>query len=167
MKLKKRYLVMIALFLAILMASESPAKVLAESKPQYIKEVRVSWDMKDGTKAKKWLTDHGYQVVDQDLNAGTGEGYSYLGYKTTTNKDEAVTDISMMDMKGGFETMNYRSMAEKNAPNAKQMATEMMAACQEFRDNLKAGSPEAKVAKAILDLLANLIPNSCHYIYRP
>ena len=153
MKLKKRYLVMIALFLAILMASESPAKVLAESKPQYIKEVRVSWDMKDGTKAKKWLTDHGYQVVDQDLNAGTGEGYSYLGYKTTTNKDEAVTDISMMDMKGGFETMNYRSMAEKNAPNAKQMATEMMAACQEFRDNLKAGSPEAKVAKAILDLL--------------
>lgn len=119
MKIKKRYIVMIALFLAVIMAGYSPMTVLAQSQSQaqtenqeekktqedtepqrqYVKEMRISWDKKDDNKAKKRLTDNGYQVVPQDLNAGTGEGCSYLGYKTTTNEKEAITDISMMAMR--------------------------------------------------------------------
>ena len=42
--------------------------------------------------ALKYLIDEGYTVIDCDMNAGTKKGcYIFLGYKTTTNFNEAIS----------------------------------------------------------------------------
>ncbi|MBQ6066247.1 MAG: hypothetical protein IJK89_05440 [Clostridia bacterium] len=63
------------------------------NKQTYIKDLMVSGS--DNQKyAKECLTKKGYTVIDHDLNAGAGGKFIYLGYKTTTNINDAVTDIS-------------------------------------------------------------------------
>ena len=88
-------------FMAILMLVMAlPITAFAAKQETYIKEIRIS-TASTADAAKKWLTDNGYIVVDTDLNQKTGKDYVYIGYKTTTNPDEAVTDISLMQMDGG------------------------------------------------------------------
>ncbi|MBR2402676.1 MAG: hypothetical protein IKB01_07910, partial [Lachnospiraceae bacterium] len=83
-----------------------PLQVLAANNSKYIKEVRVSYGETE-EEAKSWLKQNGYTVLEQNLNAGTGKNCVYLGYKTTTNVKEAITDISIMDMKGGYSFGAY------------------------------------------------------------
>ncbi len=77
--------------LAVLVSMLSPSVGWATT---FIKDVAVSCDTDEGT-AKKALTNNGYTVVDTDLNAGCGKGtyYVYVGYTTTTNAAEAITDL--------------------------------------------------------------------------
>ncbi len=64
-------------------------------KALYIKEVAVSiYGNDNNAAAKKYLTDNGYTVVARDLNHGCKGGFKiYVGYKTTENPSEAITDL--------------------------------------------------------------------------
>ena len=119
---------------------------------EYVSDVVLSTADK-AEDAKKWLRQNGYQVVDEDLNAGTGENYVYLGFKTTDDASEAITDLRVMNQDGGFTTESYRSILEKNYKEVYVLAEEMKTACAEFRTNYRNGSPNAVLAKEILDLL--------------
>lgn len=119
---------------------------------EYVSDVVLSTADKEED-AKKWLRQNGYQVVDEDLNDGTGENYVYLGFKTTNNADEAITDLRIMNENGGFTTESYRSILEKNYKEVYVLAEEMKTACAEFRTNYRNGSPNAVLAKEILDLM--------------
>ena len=60
----------------------------------YIGEIMVAGMATDNADAvKKLLTDKGYTVIDADLNQRTNGSKVYLGYKTTTNINEAIKDI--------------------------------------------------------------------------
>ena len=54
---------------------------------------------KPETKARNAVTDNGYQIIDHDLNIGAGAkcGYVFMGYKTTTDIDKAISDIIIVD----------------------------------------------------------------------
>ena len=107
----KRFLMKaLTLLLAFLMAFQSPAQVFADNQKTYISEVKVAM----GGSAESDLTNEGFTILrDQngspiDLNQGAGGGkYSHgdkkvlLGYKTTTNIKEAITDLAVMNMEGG------------------------------------------------------------------
>ncbi|MCF0120044.1 MAG: hypothetical protein HUJ65_00275, partial [Oscillospiraceae bacterium] len=72
----------------------------------YVKEVFLSYG-NTPEEAKKWLTDNGYEVVDFNLNEGADSALSrkravYLGYKTTKDADEALTDMKLMNMNGNY-----------------------------------------------------------------
>ena len=58
----------------------------------YISDLAVGSDG-DKSKALSALTDNGYTPIDFDLNKGAGGNYIYLGYKTTTNYEDALKDI--------------------------------------------------------------------------
>ena len=62
---------------------------------EYISEIACTCSSLSGgkEKAKAKLTSSGYTLIDRDLNAGAGGDYIYMGYKTTKNPDEAITDI--------------------------------------------------------------------------
>ena len=107
MKKKGFYRSCIALILVLSMLLPYFSNIVSAASPDYIKEVRLSWDMKDGDKAENWLRDNGYTVVPGNLNAGTKKGYCYLGYKTTKNKDEAITDMAIISMDSGYKMYNY------------------------------------------------------------
>ncbi|MEG1718936.1 MAG: hypothetical protein RR306_01295, partial [Clostridia bacterium] len=119
----------------------------------YVSDIRIATDYYYPKNAQKALLNMGYQFLDVNLNDGTYEGYVYLGYKTTLNKEDAITDISLMDMEGGFSRMNYRESAEAGAKNVGEIAADMLVMCKEFSDNFSEGSLPALLAYQSLNTL--------------
>ena len=148
-KLFSKIAVCVLLVTALLVQTILP--VYAEAQPVYLKEVQISTGS-TAAEAKQWLIDNGYTVLNEDLNAGTGKDYSYIGYKTTTNKAEAICDISLMSMESGYKTMNYGEMVRQSQKGIEDRASEMLVALREFRTNYEAGSPNARIAKETLDI---------------
>ncbi len=126
---------------------------------QYLSEVIISYGNSD-QEAKDWLTQNGYKVVNQNLNEG-GEGGSdafswlglasekrsvYLGYKTTTNADEAITDMKIMNMNGGYSYEAYEKVLKELEQEKAHFLENIMAALKEYRANYKAGKVKAKIA---------------------
>ncbi|MCR5635738.1 MAG: metallophosphoesterase [Clostridiales bacterium] len=69
-----------------------------ENNSVYVSDLRASFNSRE-RHAVSELTDAGYTVIDKDLNDGSGGDYIYLGYKTTSSKNDAITDIMLV--KGG------------------------------------------------------------------
>jgi hypothetical protein len=142
----------LCLILTLTLLSQAILPVFAQAQPLYLKEVQISTG-KTEKEAKQWLIDNGYTVLDEDLNAGTGKDYAYIGYKTTTDKSLAICDISMMSMKSGYKTMNYGALIQQTKDSSVDVIEGVLAALAEFRANYEAGSPNARIAKETLDLL--------------
>ena len=153
--MKKKGILKACIALVLVLAVLGPyfSKVASAVSPDYIKEVRLSWDLKDSAKAENWLRDNGYTVVPGNLNAGTKQGYCYLGYKTTKNKDEAITDMAVMSMDSGYKMYNYTKVIEEITESTNELAAQMVVALGEFRENYKAGSPNAKMAVEALNMI--------------
>jgi len=151
MKINKLITVTICCLMALITLFRTSIPAIAAETKLYIKEVITSIG-ENSASAKKWLTDRGYTVLDSDLNAGTGEYPIYLGYKTTTKKSEAITDISIMDMNGGYELMDYAAFAEQNQANIAQMTYNLRVACAEMRANLQKGNRAAQTALDYLNI---------------
>ena len=97
----------ISLILTVLMlVTAFPFIAFAARQETYIKELRIS-TASTAAEAKQWLIDNGYTVVDTDLNQKTGKDCVYIGYKTTTNPNEAITDVALMQMNGGYTISDY------------------------------------------------------------
>ena len=148
---------------AVMVQGYGPTLASAIDTPEYISEVYLSYGENDEA-AKKWLTDNGYTVVDQNLNEDTRDGaFSwiglaskersvYLGYKTTTNKDDAITDMRTMNMNNpSYSYEAYEKLLETQRSTIAQFASNMKAALAEYRENYKKGLTKAKAAHDILN----------------
>ena len=141
----------ISLLLAVLMfVTALPITAFAAKNAIYIKEIRIS-TASTAAEAKKFLTDNGYTVVDTDLNQKTGKDYVYIGYKTTTNPDEAITDISLMQMDGGYSFSEYEALLEQKMQEINNMLDSLSACLAEARANLAAGQKNAQGAREVLN----------------
>ncbi len=136
-----------------------PCSALAasSSKKTYIKETMLSYG-KTADEAKKWLTDNGYEVLDYDLNEGADDTFStkravYLGYTTTENADEAVTDMRLMNMKGGYSVQDYEILLDEQKTNIKAFLDDFKIAVGEFRTNYEKGQERAKAAYEMLNVM--------------
>jgi hypothetical protein len=89
-------------------------------------------------------------MLEEDLNQGAEVISSvddvYLAYTTTTNPDEAITDIKMMNMKGGFVVSDYDTQIDNVGENIKRMVREFKDAVDAFVKNYKKGTLGAKAA---------------------
>ncbi len=125
--------------------------------PLYISDIKVATDSDSSSagsvRAKKKLTDAGYIVLDYDLNKGTGEGWAYIGYKTTTKAEEAITDLRVMDMNGGYVMQDKESILAEYRSQETAMNRALLTAAAEFASNYKKGSPRAAEAKKVLDYI--------------
>ena len=149
----------LAVFLALLMAVSTPARVLADAQPVYVSDVMVGMG-KTAEEAKKALTDAGYTVLDKNVNEGGGsigkvEKFVYIGYKTTTDPDEAVTDLSLMNMNGGYSFSDYEALLNKYRDSQiKPFIDSFIATIQEYRANYnsdnKANKAKAEYAYSVL-----------------
>ena len=144
--------VILCVFLACVLVSQATLPAFAQEEHVYISEIQISTG-KTASEAKQWLIDNGYTVLDEDLNAGTGKDYAYIGYKTTTNRDLAICDISMMSMRGGYKTLNYGALIQQVKDSSLDVIEGVLAVLGDFRTNYEAGSPNARIAKETLDLL--------------
>ena len=95
--------------------------------------------------AKKMLTDAGFTVLDKNLNPG-GDKAVYLGYKKSKNVDDAITDVKVMNMKGGFNVSDYETIFEEAMDTYSSEVNNLRIAANEFAANYKAGKKEAQLA---------------------
>ena len=95
--------------------------------------------------AKNILSANGYIVLDKNLNPG-GDKAVYLGYMKSTNVDDAITDIRVMNMNGGFNISDYESIIEDALQEYKKDVDNIRIAAKEFAENYKAGKREAQIA---------------------
>ena len=114
--MKKSLSAALSLTMAFLMAFFGIVQVFADSRKTYVSEVKVAM----GGSAESDLTNEGFIILRDDngspidLNQGAGGGkYSQgnrkvlMGYKTTTDITEAITDLAVMNMEGGYDVEEY------------------------------------------------------------
>ncbi|MBR5452015.1 MAG: hypothetical protein IKV36_03360, partial [Clostridia bacterium] len=120
-KLQKFFKSFLCVILSLAMLSTVTLNVFAEaeaSKTEYIKDVKLIY-AESLSEAKKNVPE-GYKLLDSDLNKGTGSNNKvYFIYSTTENPDEAVTDIKMMNMKGGYVLSDYEEQLRDVKENVK------------------------------------------------
>ena len=148
--MKKGTKILSILMALLMLVTALPITAFAAKQETYIKEIRIS-TASTADAAKKWLTDNGYTVVDTDLNQKTGKDYVYIGYKTTTNPDEAITDISLMQMDGGYSFSEYEALLEQKKQQINNMLDSLGACLAEARANLAAGKKNAQGAREVLN----------------
>ncbi len=108
----------LAVILAVLMGMLLPVQVFADT-PDYISEVKVfAGDYSSAESEGYTLLKEGKKPVDLNRDAGAkgkgakGDKAVYLGYKTTKKRSEAITDLALMNMKGGYSVKDYEALME-------------------------------------------------------
>ena len=152
--MKKILYAVIAVTLAFLTAFISPVRALAAAEKVYISEVRVGM----GGDAKSYLEAEGFTVLcDEkgnpiDLNQGAGGGWGshgdkkvLLGYKTTTDISEAVTDLAVMNMNGGYSVKEYEALLDGYvSAQISPFLDRFMVTINEYRENVKSADDQNK-----------------------
>ena len=110
----------------------------------YLSDLKLA-EAKTADEAKKLLKDAGFTVLDKNLNPD-GDKAVYLGYKKSTNVDDAITDVKVMNMKGGFNISDYDSIIEDALQTYGKDVDNLRIAAKEFAENYKAGKREALLA---------------------
>ena len=170
--MKKVFSVILSLVLAVLMTALTPAQVFADSQLEYISEVKIGMG-KSGADAKAALD--GYTVLSDDkgnpvdLNSDAGGGWGsdgdkvvYLGYKTTKNSKEAVTDLALMNMKGGYSVADYKALMETQmSAQIIPFVEHFQVTIAEYRDNYNSDGVNRQRAQSVHDMLNKLTDDDC------
>ena len=93
-------------------------------------------------------------MIALDLNKG-GQKKVYLAFKTSTNVDDAITDLAVMNMEGNFSMGNYEQVLSENMENFARVARDYRTIAAEFAANYAAGNVNAQTAYRQLNLYYN------------
>ena len=132
-------ILLVASLLATVMMPIGAARVT-----YYLSDLKLA-EADTAEEAKKLLADAGYTVVNKDLNPG-GAKSVYLGYKKTTKVDDAITDVRVMNMNGGFNVSDYETIKNDALEEYSKTVDNFRIAAKEFAENYKAGKKEALLA---------------------
>lgn len=149
-KLKRFAKALMAIILTVVTCGQAPAVAAAPQK--YISEIRLSSHENDA-QAKQWLTDNGYYIYDVDLNQKTTEDFVYLGYKTTDDPEQAITDLKVMNMNGGFIINDSSAEIKKMWSDMKNEAEYVFRVVEKFKEAHEEGSPYAQAALTGLNIM--------------
>ena len=158
--------ILIAVVLALVIACTLPAQVFADSVPEYISEVKVYEGNCDAAESEgfKILCDEKGNPVDLNQGSGSkdigakGNKKVYLGYKTTKVRNEAITDLALMNMKGGYDTAEYDKLMEgQMSQQIVPFVESFLATINEYRTNYNSAKASNNArAHYIHDLLNKL-----------
>lgn len=83
--------------------------------------------------------------IQLDLNNG-GENKVYLAYKSSTNVDDAITDIAVMNMYGDFTVGSYEQIYNASLEKYLEVANDYRIMAEEFKRNYAANDAGALTA---------------------
>ena len=164
--MKKISIAFTAILLALLIAATLPLQVFADAQTLYLSEVKIGMgkkaaDAEAALAGYTILTDASGKKVDLNQNAGGGWGSKgdkvvYLGFKTTTDRNEAITDLALMNMCGGYDVKEYELLMEYQLNSQIiPFVQDFQVAIDEYRANLTSANEgnraRAEYVKAILD----------------
>ena len=114
--MKKSYKRIFAFILVISLILTSSVSAFAATGEKYLCELRLIY-ADTFNEAKEILSDtefDEYKLLNENLNEDTNETGVWLAYKTTTNIEEAITDIATIQMNGGYQEGNYQEMIKQS-----------------------------------------------------
>ena len=112
---------------------------------KYVKEAFIAYG-KTEKEAAEWLTKNGWEPVSGDFNAGKASFFddnkaqdqniaAVMGIKRTDKEKEAVTDMAVMNMTGGYSIPDYDSLLKKKKAEIDEFVNSFMPVIKEFRTN--------------------------------
>ena len=154
-----------AALLSLVTLTASPLgafKAAADSTGKYVSEVYIAYG-KTESDAKKWLTDNGWEPVGGNLNAGKLSFWdkaekvaAVMGIHRTNNAEEAVTDMAVMNMNGGYSFEDYQVLLEEKKTDINAFLDTFVPVLKEYRDNYNGkGSPAGKARADLAHELLN------------
>ena len=107
-------LLSIVLVISMLLCATVPA--FAAGAETYISELRLIYaeDYEEALEILEESEFSDYKLYKKNLNEGTGEIGVFLAYKTTTDIEDAITDIAVIQMNGGYKDGNFQEMIQKS-----------------------------------------------------
>ena len=122
--------------------------VSAAREEEFLSEVALVYeDSVEDARAAIAGTD--WKLWEQDLNPKADymiDDGVYLVYKTSTNVEDAITDIRVMDMYGGYSTSNYEKQLEASREAYMEAVKYIRIAAAEFKELYNKGDEMAKIA---------------------
>ena len=149
MKILKCIRMITAFVLILACVAVAPLNIASAETGKYVSEVYLAYG-KDADSAKKTLEDKGFTPVDGNLNDG-GDTYVMMGYKTTDDIRDSITDLAVMNMRGDYSVEDYKRMLKAQKTEIAEFLTEFMAVIKEYRANLKAGKARATYVHDVLN----------------
>ena len=90
-----------------------------------------------------------WKLFEQDLNPNADymiDDGVYLIYKTSTNVEDAITDLRVMDMYGGYSTGNYENQLKESKKKYEEAVDYLRIVLRDFKELYNAGDDMAKLA---------------------
>ena len=138
-KMLKRILSMI-LVLTTLFLATVPVFAAGEDE-EYLADLRLIY-ADDYYEAELILESsglEGYKLFDANLNKNTNKTGVFLAYLTTTDIEDAITDIAIMQMNGGYNEGNYEEMIQQSYQEYLDFGENYLTAINYFNMGIDAG----------------------------
>ena len=165
--MKRLLMIFTSALLCMTMLVIGPAQVLASAadsnEQKYISEVKIGMG-ETSEQASKELLEEGYTILKDggeyaDLNKDAGsksalkEGPNqkivYLGYKTTANASDAITDLAVMNMRGGYSFEDYEKLMQNHMDTQiKPFVDRFITTLKEYRENVQKPQDSANFKRA-------------------
>lgn len=142
--------------------SENQAEEHVGGEGKYVKDVYIAYG-KTEDEAKDWLRKHKWEPLsgNADFNAGKASAFdkdvaAVMGIRRTDNEDEAITDMAVMNMKGGYSFPDYQSLLKEKKAEINEFIDTFIPVLSEYRANYngkgsKLGKKRAELAHDILN----------------
>ena len=161
--MKKIYKRIVSLVLvAVMLVCSNLPVFAAEVEEEYLSDLRLIYaDNYDEAKEALVGSDfEDYKVFNANLNDDTDEIGVWLAYKTTTDIDDAITDISIMQMDGGYKEGNYQEMIKESLAEYEEMGENYVQAIDYFIEAYDEGHFLAELAYRQLNFYTSITDES-------
>ena len=166
--MKRLLMIFTSALLCMTLLIIGPAQVLASAadsnEQKYISEVKIGMG-ETSEQASKELLAEGYTILKDDggeyadlnkdagskstLKEGPRQKIVYLGYKTTADASDAITDLAVMNMRGGYSFEDYEKLVNEHMDTQiKPFVDRFIATLTEYRENLKKPQDSANYKRA-------------------
>ncbi len=148
--MKKRLMRFLAGIVCAITAVHEPLQAYAAgTATKYISDIQI-YVGSSYAEGEKVLHGKGYEIVPTDVNSTLGPNV-YIGYKTTKNASEAITDIAFMNMKGDYSFSEYEKLLEENRETVNRNIENLIPAIEEYRANYQKKTQNALYAYTLMN----------------
>ena len=146
-KITKR-IISLMLTLCLLFLATVPTFAAEEEEEEYLSDLRIVYadNLDEATSILEDADLEGYHVFNANLNANTGKKGVWLAFQTSTNIEDAITDIAIMQMNGGYNEGNYQEMIKQSYEEYLEFGENYLVAINHLNKGVDAGHYLSEIA---------------------
>ena len=142
------------LALALFFCATVSTYAAEKSEKLYLSDLRIIYaqSYNEAVEILKGSAFEDYYIFNSNLNENTGKKGVWLAFKTTTDIEDAITDIAVMQMDGGYREGNYQEMIKQSYKEYVKFGETYLDAIEYFANAYNKGDFLARSAYRQLNL---------------